>query len=535
MTEQNNLVEKLSLQAESFQEAFETLSKAANFNELSNNFYHLLRGNFLIKDIYIFHRTDQKSEWENPGRISEQANKYLSFLSIHSTTKINYHEDDKISTSVILPLSDSSFLGILLGHKLDGSIFNDFDKITLLILLQVFNSAHKAYLNRLNEKKLIFDLNEKIFQLNHLIDTGIELSRFEKRSILYELALERVSSLTNSASAIIKIEDKENNSENYFPFPYGVSFDEIVKNKFKTQTSFELFGKTYTFILSGKETRTGCTNFSELDILLFEAVSRQVSAAIENEFLHQEAIDKKLIEQEINVAASIQHRIIPEKLAAIKGYEIAGINIPSKEVSGDYYDLIELINGKFAFIIADVTGKGISASLLVNTLNASLYAYLEFNLPLTEMAERLNKLIFRSSPADKFITFFIAVLDPDSGELDMVNAGHNPILVLRNNNKMEKIDADGISLGMLDLGLPYTGQSLKLEKGDRLFLYTDGIPEAMNEIEEEYSDDKMINFLKNNSEKNANDFISALVNDVKLHVGGANQSDDITALILIKS
>ncbi len=431
MPEQNNLVEKLFLQAESFQEAFETLSKTANFNELSNNFYHLLRGNFLIKDIYLFHRTDRKAEWESLVIQNQPENSYLSYLSIHSTTKINYHDDEKISASVILPLSDSSFLGILLGRKLDGSAFNDFDKITLLILLQVFNSAHKAFLNRINEKKLIFDLNEKVFQLNHLIDTGIELSRFEKRSILYELALERVSSLTNSASAIIKIEDKENNSENYFSFPHGIKYNEIVNSKFKSQTSFELFGKSYTFILSGKETRTGCTSFNELDILLFEAVSRQVSAAIENEFLHQEAIEKKLIEQEIVVAASIQHRIIPEKLAAIKGYEIAGINIPSKEVSGDYYDCIELKNGKFAFVIADVTGKGISASLLVNTLNASLYSYLEFDLPLTEMAERLNKLIFRSSPPDKFITFFIAVLEPESGKLDIVNAGHNPILLLR--------------------------------------------------------------------------------------------------------
>ncbi len=534
MTEQNNLVEKLSLQAESFQEAFETLSKASSFKELSNNFYHLLRGNFLIKDIYLFHKTNQKSEWKNSGKLNELEDKYLSYLSIHSATNINYHEDEKISTSVILPLSDSSYLGILLGQKLDNSAFNDFDKITLLILLQVFNSAHKAYLNRLKEKKLIFDLNEKVFQLNHLIDTGIELSRFEKRSILYELALERVSSLTNSSSAIIKVEDKENNSENYFSFPYGIKYNEIVNSKYKTQTSFELFGKTYTFILSGKETRLGLTNFNELDTLLFEAVTRQVSAAIENEFLHQEAIDKKLIEQEINVAASIQHRIIPDKLPAIKGYEIAGINIPSKEVSGDYYDLIELKSGKFAFIIADVTGKGISASLLVNTLNASLYAYLEFNLPLTEMVERLNKLIFRSSPADKFITFFIAVLDPDSGELDMVNAGHNPILVLRNSGDMEKIDAGGIGLGMLDLGLPYAGQKLKLEKGDRIFLYTDGIPEAMNENEEEYSDERMINFLKNNNEKSTNDFVNDLVGDIKSHVGTAHQSDDITILVVNK-
>ncbi len=232
------------------------------------------------------------------------------------------------------------------------------------------------------------------------------------------------------------------------------------------------------------------------------------------------------------LAASIQQQIIPDKLPVIEGYELAGENIPSREVGGDYYDCINMGNGKYALIIADVAGKGIAAALLVNTLNASLYSYLEFDLPLTDMADRLNKLIYNASPPDKFITFFIAVLDSKSGELDVVNAGHNPILLLRKDGKLDKIDAGGIGLGMLDLGIPYQGEKLVMNPGDKLFLYTDGIPEAMNKDEVEYSDERMISFFQNNADKSASDFISGLVDDVSIHVNGEPQSDDITSMIL---
>jgi sigma-B regulation protein RsbU (phosphoserine phosphatase) len=127
------------------------------------------------------------------------------------------------------------------------------------------------------------------------------------------------------------------------------------------------------------------------------------------------------------------------------------------------------------------------------------------------------------------------VLDSKSGELDILNAGHNPILLLRKNGTLEKLDAGGVGLGMFDFGIPYTGQKSIMNPGDKLFLYTDGIPEAMNENEEEYSDEKMINFLLNHSQSSSKDFIDALVKDVQDYAGAAPQSDDITAVILKRS
>lgn len=531
--ENNSLVEKLTLQSESFQEGFEILCKSFTFDEMAKNFLHLLRGNFISTRIYLFHKATKSSDWNNIQSQEKFSDADLSLLSLNNPTPIKYFKGEKYTAVVVLPLPDSSFLGILIGGKLDGSELNDFDKITLQILLQVFDSAHKSFINQKNEKKLIFELNEKVLQLNNLIDTGIELSKYENQNILFELALGRIVILTNASSALISISNINSGSvEKQITFPQNFSSESILSSPHKTESTFDFNNMSYRLVISEKETRKGTTSFNDLDEMLLQAVSRQVRASLENEYLLDQSLEKERIQKELNLAAAIQQKIIPKELPKIEGYQLAGINIPSKEVGGDYYDCIELSNGKFALIMADVAGKGISAALLVNTLSAALHSYLEFNLPLTDLADKLNKLIYKFSPPDKYITFLIAVLDSNSGSLDVLNAGHNPAFLLRKDGTLEQIDAGGIGLGMLDLGIPYTGQNLTMNPGDKLFLYTDGIPEAMNLNEEEYSDQRMIDFFKKNSERPVDEFINHIVADVKKYAGEAEQSDDITSMIL---
>lgn len=531
--ENNNLVEKLSLQVGSFQEGFEILCKSFSFDEMVKNFLHLMRGNFIVSEIYAYHKKRSDSEWEIVASKKKIEPSDLSYFKELNNISLQYFENQKFDASIILPLSDKSVLGILIGPKLNKSEFSDMDKITLQILLQVFDSAHKSFLNQKKEKALIFGLNEKVLQLNNLIDTVIEVSRYDKRDVLFELALERIAPLTNASSALLQISSKDK-IENSYTFPPGVNINKILGSEFKLESSFNFNNLSYRFTLAEKETRKGVTKFNELDKMLLDAVARQVQASIENQYLNSQAIEKEKMEKELSVAASIQQRILPEALPKIEGYDLAGKNIPSREVGGDYYDCFDLGNGKYALIIADVAGKGIGAALLVSTLDAALYSYLQFDIPLTEMAERLNKLIYKSSPSDKYITFFIAVLDSKTGELDIVNAGHNPILLLRKDGCLEKIDAGGVGLGMLDLGMPFSGQNSIMHPGDKLFLYTDGIPEAMNENEEEYSDERMENIFLKNKTESSQEFIDKIVSDVKNFVGKAEQSDDITAMYLIR-
>lgn len=531
--ENNNLVEKLSLQVESFQEGFEILCKSFNFIEMVKNFLHLMSGNFIISDISAFQKRQNDSEWRYVASLKNSQLSDLSYLIDSRDLSIKYFENKKFDVSVTLPLTDKTLLGVLIGSKLDKSKFSDFDKITLQILLQVFDSAHKSFLNQKKEKELIFELNEKIVQLNNLVDTLIEASRNDKRNVLFDLALERLASLTNASFALLQMSNNDK-IEKQQSFPANISIDGILKSEFKIDSSFDFNNLTYHFILAEKETREGATNFNDLDNLLLNAITRQVQSSIENEFLNNQAIEKEKMEKELNVAASIQQRILPDSLPSIEGYDLAGTNIPSREVGGDYYNAVDLGNGKYALIIADVAGKGIGAALLVNTLDAALHSYLEFNLPLTELADKLNKLIYKSSPSDKFITFFIAVLNSETGELDIVNAGHNPMLLLKEDGSIHKIDAGGVGLGMLDMGIPYEGTKLNIQKGERLFLYTDGIPEAMNINEEEYSDERMEEFFLQHNSSGSREYVDKLVDDVKKFSGNAEQSDDITLLYLIR-
>lgn len=497
------------------------------------NFLHLMGGNFIISDISAFQKKQNDSEWRLVASLKNNLLSDSSYLVASQVLSIKYFENEKFDVSVTLPLSDKSLLGVLIGPKLDKSEFSDFDKITLQILLQVFDSAHKSFLNQKKEKELIFELNEKVVQLNNLVDTLIEASRFDKRNVLFDLALERLASLTNASFALLQISNN-GKIEKQKSFPLNVSVDDVLKSEFKIDSSFNFNNFSYHFILAEKETRVGASNFNDLDKLLLNAITRQVQSSIENEFLNNQAIEKEKMEKELNVAASIQNRILPESLPLIEGYDLAGINIPSREVGGDYYNAVDLGNGKYALIIADVAGKGIGAALLVSTLDAALHSYLEFNLPLTELADKLNKLIYKSSPSDKFITFFIAVLNSETGELDIVNAGHNPILLLKEDGSIHKIEAGGMGLGMLDMGIPYEGTKLNVQKGERLFLYTDGIPEAMNMDEEEYSDERMEEFFLQNNSSSSQEYVDNLVKDVKGFSGNAEQSDDITILYLIR-
>jgi sigma-B regulation protein RsbU (phosphoserine phosphatase) len=241
------------------------------------------------------------------------------------------------------------------------------------------------------------------------------------------------------------------------------------------------------------------------------------------------------MEQDLAVAASIQQRILPSTLPVIEGYDMAGINIPSKSVGGDYYDCLALADGRYALVMADVAGKGIPAALLVSSLHAYLSAYLESGMPLVAMAGRLNTMIHRASTDDKFITAFLGLLDPVTGTLEYVNAGHTVAYCRRPNGAVQGLHEGGIPLGMLDLGLPYVSGRITVQPGDRLFLYTDGIPEAQNSAQELYdSHAPLEHFVARMIPPTAGAFIEDLIADVTRFTAGAPQADDITALYLIR-
>ena len=272
--------------------------------------------------------------------------------------------------------------------------------------------------------------------------------------------------------------------------------------------------------------------FIKEDEHFLEAFSVHAALAIENARMHQDIVEKERIEKELEIAGTIQRRLLPKQLAALPGYEIDAVARPSKNVGGDYYDLIKLGDGKYAFVIADVSGKGVPAALLVSTLHASLHAYIDGAANLSQLVRRLNVVVHGNTEAERFITLFMAILDPSDGTLTYVNAGHNfPFILRTQQSSIQPLASTGLPLGMFD-GVEFQQETVKLEPSEYLVLYTDGVTEAMNKSFDEYGESRLRQVMIGSSDKSASGFLGVIVSDVEKFVAGEPQSDDITMVVL---
>lgn len=531
----DNILERLNLQVNSLQESFGILAKAKTLEEMATKFFHILRGNLLIVDASIFFRSNEQDNWRPLFVKNSEADVCISALNASNEFKIDYIDHTEFGICIHQPLIDKAHFGILIGHKLDRSPFSEFDKISLQFYLQQLDSAYQFFISKNNEKNLIFSLNHRVLQLNSLIDSGIDIAKLQQENTLMQLALERVLALTNASKGLLRIrQGRQVIQKIYFPGPFKSKF--IEKSKFTISTEFRFSDRNYHFYLFDKESRNGKVVFDATDQLLLDAFARQVHVSLENHYLYEQSLEKERIDKEISIAGTIQQKLIPEELPPIDGYDMFGKNIPTKHVGGDYYDCVRLNDGRYALIIADVSGKGIPAALLVSTLHASMHAYMDTSFSLPELVQKLNLVIYNAATIDKYITAFFAILNPTTGELEALSAGHNPIYIIRESNQIEELKTGGIPLGMMGLPFPYESEKHVLQPGDRMLLYTDGVTEAMNEDEEEYDDIVSLkSFLNNNQSEDARIFIQHLFQDINRFTANTPQSDDITALYLIRN
>lgn len=526
-------IERLQLQSEVFQESFRILSKAKNPAELAQFFYQILRGSLLVVNYRAYFKEKDNDAWKmifsktkSPDTSIEDIIKDVKGKGIFL---INHH-DFKISINHIF--FDTSEINIFLGTKLDKSGYSDFDIISLRFFLQQLDSAYQLLCARIKENQLIFALNHRVLQLNSLIDLGIEVTRLQSGNKFSHSALEKVVALTNASKGMLKVEKGQKIIERvFYPFQFRLK---DTRHRFQISTSFGFLDKKFSFYLFEKEDRRGLIAFDKNDQVLLDAFARQVNISLENHYLYEQSLERERIDREISLAGLIQKNLIPEELPAIKGYDQFGINIPAKFVGGDYYDCISLKDGRFMFIMADVSGKGVAAGLLVSTLHASVHAYVDGPFELEVLVQKLNEVICHAAPEDKFITAVFAVLDPQSNEIILVSAGHNPTFILRKSKEIEELWG-GLALGMMSNSFPYESSKNILHPGDSVLFYTDGITEAMNINDEEYDNIRSLrNFILSHKAESAQSFIADLLDDLRDFTGNKEQSDDITALFLIR-
>jgi sigma-B regulation protein RsbU (phosphoserine phosphatase) len=239
------------------------------------------------------------------------------------------------------------------------------------------------------------------------------------------------------------------------------------------------------------ESRAGVRQFSEEDLELLVSLAAVAALHLRNLALALEAAERRRLQEELALARRIQVALLPDHLPEVPGWELYGGNIPSRGVSGDYYEVVTRGEGReCVLMVADVAGKGMAASLLTVSLQALSAGPIEDGLPPDEICARLSRQLYRRTPPEKYATAFLGILETATGRLRYTNAGHNPPLVLRAAGTAEELGSTGVPLGLLPQAT-YRAAETVLGPGDILVLYTDGLVEAADPETNEYGLDRL--------------------------------------------
>lgn len=282
--------------------------------------------------------------------------------------------------------------------------------------------------------------------------------------------------------------------------------------------------------------KKGGAPFNDDDIELLEALSGQAAVALQRAQLIEVYVENQKLEETLKMAHEIQMSLLPKKFPPwedkTETLDIFAAIEPAKEVGGDLYDFLLLDDHHLCFAVGDVSGKGVPAALFMAVTKTVLKATAHKDLHPSEIICKMNDFLSTDNEADMFCTFFVGILDLNTGAINYTNGGHNPPYILRQDGSFDILDKPiGTALGVID-GLDFDPANAQLNKGDTLFLYTDGINEAMNEEFEEYSYPRMEALLKELNGQTAQEIVEKTVADVKAFAGKAPQSDDITVLTI---
>jgi sigma-B regulation protein RsbU (phosphoserine phosphatase) len=248
----------------------------------------------------------------------------------------------------------------------------------------------------------------------------------------------------------------------------------------------------------------------------------------------REMAQRERLNRELEIAREVQEYLFPQRLPSVPGLDYCGRCRPAREVGGDYYDFLELPEGRLGIAIGDVSGKGIGAALMMASLQASLRAQASVGHDLAELMKRVNNLVYTASSANHYATAFYAEYDPRSCQLSYVNAGHNPPAILRKSGavcQVFRLGTGGPVIGLLQPS-SYEQGSFPVEPGDLIVLFTDGVSESMNARSEEWGEDRLIEFARTCHGAPAFEAMTRILSAAEAFAAGAPQHDDMTLVVL---
>jgi sigma-B regulation protein RsbU (phosphoserine phosphatase) len=422
-------------------------------------------------------------------------------------------------------------------------------------------TAHAAHLLdsvRMAEQvqKADFELKYRVWELQSLYDVGLSIAGTLDFDVLAEDILYKSISLLNARTGTLIVCDRASDGPVTIrhlgePLLDGVAARLLPATPLRCNTIAERVGLLVNapaekllavpilaedrwlgvLVVADKENRAGSVDdFTEADERVASLFANQAAIALENARLHREAVEKEKMEREIELAASIQKTILPETLPNAPGLLVAGGNRPTKQVGGDYFDVYPLADGRTALCVADVSGKGVPAALLVSTVHACLHLLvpnLASDLP--SLVERVNRHLVGFSSTRKFATLLIAVYDPAAGTLTYVNAGHNPGLWISPGG-VALLPSGGVPVGMMP-DATHAQALVHVSPGDTVLLYSDGITEALNGADEEFGMERLTALALEGRAQPPAELSRRIFAAVSDFTTGVAQYDDQTVLI----
>jgi serine phosphatase RsbU (regulator of sigma subunit) len=273
----------------------------------------------------------------------------------------------------------------------------------------------------------------------------------------------------------------------------------------------------------------GAEPFNEEDLRIVTALANVAAAKIENARLLEESVQMRMLEEDMRVAAEIQRGLLPSTPPVVAGYGICGINFPCRTVGGDYFDFM-MEGDQFLFALGDVSGKGTGAALLMTVLRAAVRAHWA-ERPTSQAVSRINRTVCQNVPSNKYVTFFMGSLDPPSGVVSYVNAGHNPPLLVRADGSVDTLAEGGMVLGFVD-PTDYGEGTAELRPGDMLVVFSDGVTETWSAADEEYGEARLAELLVRERNLGPEALQAALLEELDDFARGTKATDDRTLIVI---
>jgi sigma-B regulation protein RsbU (phosphoserine phosphatase) len=299
-----------------------------------------------------------------------------------------------------------------------------------------------------------------------------------------------------------------------------------------------LYGKQNMGVLAVANGPKGAP-FSQGDFVVFKSIAEQSAFALYNAIIYSEAGEKKRLDHDLEIARDIQRVLLPTEPPIVDGFEISGLSIPARQVSGDYFDYIKVDDQRLGVAIADVSGKGIPASLLMAICRSVLRAEAAKNPSPADVLHKVNRQIYPDIKEDMFISMAYLVLDHARAGVVLARAGHDvPLLYKAASKTVERLKPPGMVVG-IDSGSVFdrltSDFTIPIERGDCLLLYTDGATEALNSAGDEFGIECLIESVRACARDGAEALIQRVVEDVRTFVGARAQHDDMTLIAIRKT